>query len=212
MRKTAITWFVPSLLLLLVFAGCGGGTAYTETFDEAGRWRTGSDDDVEGIVRNGVYDFLVKADQLIIWTTAGENFSDGIFQVEATQVAGPLDNGYGMLFRVDDENDDFYLFEISGDGFAWIGRYRDGGEEEAQPLIGDGWIEVNAVEQGLNATNTLRVRAESGNIIFLVNDFEIGRVTDDAFRSGDIGLMVETLGAGGVQVQFDNFTVTPIER
>jgi hypothetical protein len=78
--------------------------------------------------------------------------------------------------------------------------------------VGDWWFESPAINQGANATNTLRVHAEGQNLIFYVNDQEVGRVTDDAFRSGDIGLMVRTLGESGVHVQFDNFTVTPIEN
>ena len=200
------------LSLFLGLAACGGGSQpFLETFDAPGDWRTGSDIDVEGEVREGVFDFLVKADDMLIWTTAGKEFGDGVYEVEATQVEGPLDNGYGMLFRVDDENDDFYLFEISGDGFVWIGRYRNGGDDEIEPIVSESWLESTAVNSGLNATNKLRVRAESANLIFYVNDQEIGRVTDDAFTKGDIGLMVRTLGAGGVRVQFDNFSVNPIE-
>lgn len=200
------------MLFMLLSAGCRDSEPYHETFDEAGDWRTESSGEVEGQVRNGVYDFIVKADVLTTWTTAGENFSDGVYEVEAMQVEGPDNNGYGMLFRVDDENDDFYVFQISGDGFVWIGRYRDGGQEEAEPLVGDWWFESPTVNQGSNVTNTLRVRAEGHNLIFYVNDQEVGRVTDDAFRSGDIGLIVQTLGEDGVHVQFDNFTVTPIDN
>jgi hypothetical protein len=211
MVKTRKTGVLIGTFVLLALVRCGGERQYAETFDSPGNWRTGSDTDVEGEVKGGVYDFLVKADELVIWTTAGENFADGMYEVEATQVEGPLDNGYGMVLRVDDEKDDFYLFEISGDGYTWIGLYRDGGKEEALPLIAAGWAESSAVNKGLNATNKLRVRAESGNMIFMVNDHEVGRVTDNSFRRGDIGLMVRTLGAGGVRVQFDNFTVNPLE-
>lgn len=200
------------LLFLAAVAGCGGNGPYVETFDTAGGWRTGTDGDAEGQIVNGVYDMLVKADNLFIWTTAGQSFSDGIYEMEATQVAGPENNGYGMVFRVNDDRDDFYVFEISGDGFVWIGRYRGGGKDEIQPLVGEWWFESTAVRPGLNETNTLRVEAEGANMIFFVNGQEVGRVTDDAFGSGDIGLMVETLGEGGVHVQFDNFSVTPIER
>lgn len=202
------------LITVIIFAAillvsCGGADTYTETFDEAGKWRTGNDADAVGQVTEGVYDMLVKADDVTIWTTAGESFTDGIYEVEATQVAGPLNNGYGMLFRLDNNRDDFYLFKISGDGYVWIGRYHNGGAE-VEPLIGEWWFESPAVKEGLNQTNTLRVQAERANLIFFVNGQEVGRVTDDAFGSGDIGLLVETLGLGDVQVQFDNFTVSPI--
>lgn len=211
MTHTARKLLFVVLLLSLVLAACrGGDEAYLETFDAPGTWRVGDDADASGQVRNGVYDLLVTADDAIIWTTAGQDFGDGVYQVEATQVEGPLNNGFGLLFRLNDNNDDFYLFKISGDGYVWIGRLRGGGAVESQPLIGDWWFESTAVQQGLNRTNTLRVEAEAGNMIFFVNNQEVGRVTDTAFRRGDIGLMVETLGLGGVRVHFDNVSVSPI--
>lgn len=203
---------IPTLaafFLLLILAACGGSETYLETFDTPGSWRVESSGDVTGEVRDGVFDFLITADELTSWTTAGENFSDGIFSVEATQVAGPDNNAYGLLFRVDDENDDFYAFQISGDGFVWIGRYRNGGADEAEPIVNDWWFESPVINQG-NATNKLAVQAEGQNLIFFINDQEVGRVTDDAFSSGDMGLMVRTLGVGGVNVQFDNVSVEPL--
>ncbi|HFE66374.1 MAG TPA: hypothetical protein ENJ93_03840, partial [Chloroflexi bacterium] len=94
--------------LILLLAACGGQSAYVETFDEVGNWRTDSDTEVAGVVENGVYDFTIFADELTSWTTAGENFKDGLYEVEATQVDGPDNNAFGMLFRVDDQNDNFY--------------------------------------------------------------------------------------------------------
>ncbi|MBK7894200.1 MAG: hypothetical protein IPJ90_04790 [Anaerolineaceae bacterium] len=208
MHKKILRLFV-FLGLTAVFTACGGTQPYTEPFDAPGSWRVESSGDVTGEVRDGVFDFTVNEDELTSWTTAGESFSNGIYTVEATQVAGPDNNAYGMLFRVDDENDNFYSFQISGDGYVWIGRYRDGGAAEAEPIVNDWWFESPAINQG-NATNKLAVQAEGQNLIFFVNDQEVGRVTDDAFSSGDIGLMVRTLGVGGVQVQFDNFTVEPL--
>lgn len=203
--------FVIGILLLLLLPSCGDNLPFVETFDAPGDWRVGNDADVTGEIRDGAYHFSLNADDLIKWTNAGKSFSDGIYTVEAMQTAGPLDNAYGMLLRVDDEKDNFYLFAVSGDGYVWIGRYLDGGKEEATPIIGSGWVESAAVNQGLDATNELQVRAESGNMIFLVNQFEIGRVTDNTFQKGDIGLMVRTLGVGGVEVQFDNFSVRPLD-
>lgn len=202
--------FLNLTLLVLFVAGCGGQEPYEETFDEAGSWRVASDSNVIGEVENGRYDFTVLADQLTFWTTAGEEFADGIYEVEATQKAGPVDNGYGMIFRVNDETDDFYSFQISGDGYVWIGRYRDGGLTEAEPIVEDWWFPSDAINQGIDQTNTLRVRAEGQNMIFYVNDSEVGRVSDATFARGDIGLMVRTLGLGGVNVEFDNFTVSPL--
>ena len=203
---------MPYLLLLLLFVTACGSLAgpYNEPFDDPGGWGVGSDVDAEGTVDDGRYEFLVKSNLGLFWSTAGRNFDDGVYEVEATQIEGPLDNGYGMLFRVNDDTDSFYIFEVSGDGYIWIGRCQNGCEEE-EVLIEDGWFASEAVNPGLNAPNQLRVRAEGANMIFSVNDQEVGRVTDDTFAEGDIGIMVETLGEGGVLVAFDNFTVTPLE-
>lgn len=213
MRKLHFYHLLPGLVLVLILlAACGGPNTepYLETFDDPGSWSSGDDTYTEGQVANGVYDLLIKGDDVSRWASAGEDFSDGIYEVEAVQIDGPLDNGYGMLLRADTESGDFYLFKISGDGYAWIGRYRDEAEEQA--IIGNHWFESLAVNQGLDQSNKLRVEAESGNLIFSINGQEVGRVTDNSFKSGDIGLFAQTLGVGGVNVQFDNYSVTPLEK
>lgn len=200
------------LVLVLLMAGCANiSSNFSETFDEAGKWGVGTDVGAEGAVINGRYEFLVKADLGLFWSTAGERFRDGVYTVEATQLDGPLDNGYGMMIRVDNDSNSFYVLEVSGDGFIWIGRCADACEEE-QPLLDDGWFQSDAVNEGLNATNRLRIRAEGPNMIFFVNDQEVGRVSDNTLDRGDIGIMVETLGQGGVLVGFDNFAVTPLSE
>jgi hypothetical protein len=200
-------------LLSLVNLACniGGNRPYHETFDSRGSWGTGSDGDAEGDVTNGRYELLVKAEQGIFWSTGNQNLDDGMYEVEATQLEGTLDNGYGMLFRVNNDTDSFYLLEVSGDGFVWIGRCADGCAE-VESFVQGGWFESETVNQGHNATNHLRVRAEGANMTFFVNNQEIGRMTDDTLRRGDIGIFVETLGEGGVRVAFDNFKVTPLEE
>jgi hypothetical protein len=204
------------ILFIMLLAGlvvaCGGRDPFHETFDQPGNWSTDNDAEVRGEVINGVYEFEIKADDLTTWTTAGLDFTDGWYEVEATQVAGPDNNAFGMLFRVNNETDDFYSFQISGDGYVWIGLYQNGGDTAAEPIVGDWWFESAAVRQGAGMTNKLAVRAEAGNLIFYVNDQEVGRVTDNTLASGDIGLLAGSLGEGGVLVQFDNFRVSPLEE
>ncbi|NJN54293.1 MAG: hypothetical protein HC804_05760 [Anaerolineae bacterium] len=126
-------WFRLSLLLLLLagfFTACGGGNEpYHETFDSAGSWSTDNDSEVRGEVVNGVYEFEIKADDLTTWTTAGQEFGDGWYEVETRQISGPDNNLYGLLFRVNNETEDFYAFQISGDGYVWIGRYEGGRQQ-----------------------------------------------------------------------------------
>lgn len=205
-----------SILLgaLLVLAACGGDEGYSTTFDEPEAWAVGADSDVEGAVVDGRYELLVKRPVGQHWTTAGVTLDDGIYQVETTQLEGNEDAGYGLVLRLNtsDSGDDFYLFEISSDGFAFIARCEDdcASRDGTIPLVGDGWFETPLIKTGLNQTNTLRVDAEGGNFIFFINGNEVGRASDSTLRRGDIGLMVETLGFPGVKVAFDNVSVEPI--
>ncbi len=211
MRHSRLLTFIILVTALLSMAACSGSDLpYVETFDQAGNWRTGSDTYTEGEVRDGIYDLHIIGDDVSRWSSAGKNFADGVYEVEATQIEGPLDNGYGMLLRADTDKGDFYLFKVSGDGYVWIGRYVD--EVEDQAIIGGHWFESPAVKTGLNQTNKLGVAAESGNLVFFVNGSEVGRVTDNSFKEGDVGLFAQSLGFGGVRVFFDNLTVSPLEK
>ena len=188
----------------------GGGSAeYLETFDEAGTWTIGQDVNASGIVTDGRYE--ISLDQLgdIFWITGGENFADGNFEVQTLPIEGTIDNGYGMLIRVDEDRGRFYMFKVSSDGFVFIGLCNDSCLE-TEVLVSQDWFLSPAVNQGLE-TNILRISASGPEMTFFVNDIEVGRVTDDSLKSGDIGLLAETFAPGGFVVSFDNFKVTPIE-
>lgn len=192
---------------------------YTAEFAQSGRWAVGQITDTtdpeiveaEVAVEDGVLRFTAFDGGGLYWTTGGEYFASGRFSVEATAVEGPIDNGFGMLLMVDRTADDFYMFEISSDGFVWIGYYENGGEL-TEPLTGEGWFASEAVRQGLNETNRLSVTADEGDLTFLVNDVEVAQVRDFKLLEGDIGLFVETLGEGNVTIAFDNFGYRPFDQ
>jgi hypothetical protein len=201
------------ILLTILGSACNsaGSKQYVETFNAQGNWGVGHSDDVLGMVSNGFYDMTVKDNYGLYLATAGESFSDGIYEVEATQLSGPLNNGYGMLIRVDYDTDSYYVFEVSGDGFIWIGYCTDLCNEVSEPLVGGGWFRSPAVRQGLLETNHLKVLAEGSRVAFFVNGIQVGRTSDSRLIKGDVAVLVETLGRGDVRVGFDNFVVSPPE-
>jgi hypothetical protein len=129
--------------------------------------------------------------------------------VDVKQVGGPDDAGYGLVFREQPETDAFYLFQVSTDGFIWIGRC-EGGCDSFDMLVGDGWVPSDAVRAGLNETNRIRVEANGPDMVFYVNDTEVGRASDSTYASGDLGMLVETFfNPGDVVVEFDNLSYVP---
>lgn len=184
--------------------------AYLETFDAAGTWTAGEGATSAGVVADGVYEMSVDLTGDVVWATAGRVFADGVYEVEATPLEGALDNGYGMLIRVDDEDGRFYMFKVSSDGFVYVGLC-DNSCADVQALVNRDWFGSPAVNQGLGATNRLQVVASGPEMTFFVNDTEVGRVENDTLSQGDIGLMAETFTPEGLTVAFDNFKVTPLD-
>jgi len=61
------------LVLLVLAAGCGSiAGSYEETFDDAGNWIVDSTFEAETRLNGGRYEFLVKKDLGIFWSTAGD--------------------------------------------------------------------------------------------------------------------------------------------
>jgi len=183
---------------------------YYEPFDSAGGWNVGEGVNAQGSISNGAYILSIDPNLGgdVFWVTAGKNFSDGIFEVDAKPLEGAIDNGYGLLFRVNESKEDFYVFKVSGDGYIYIGRCEDGCLVE-KALINKDWFDSEAVSVGFNVTNHLKVEAIGEKMVFFVNDIEVGEASDGLLKNGDIGLLAETFTPGGLRVAFDNFRVQP---
>lgn len=182
------------------------GLMYEASFNPAGAWGTGTVAGARGEVADRTYQLAAEAEEGFFWATAGKHFGNATYEITATQTAGPLDSGYGLLLRADNKAGAFYVLEISGDGYAWVGRCHEGCER-AVALAGEGWFPVAAVHTGLNAPNRLRVEAAGTRLLFFVNEQQIAEVADAVLSEGDVGLFVETLGEGGVTVTFSDLRV-----
>lgn len=199
--------------LLAVVAGllppraAASGVLYAATFDEEATWGVGQQDGVLGRVQDGVYELLVEAERGFFWTSAGVSFGEAAYEVELVQTAGSPNAGYGLLFGANGETESFALFQISGDGYVWIGECRNNCTETTT-LVGDGWFATEAIARGLGARNHLRVVIWPSEMVFYVNDVEVAVLEGDYPVSGDVGLAAETFGEGALAVQFDNLRVS----
>ena len=190
--------------LVVFLVACGGEQLpWSDDFsDPAGGWQAESDASAEVGCYEGVMRLLVKVPNRLAWASAGREFSDFRLAVEATQVAGPDDNEYGVLVRMRDA-DHFYRFSISGDGYYLVSKY-DGGAWEV--LNGD-WTSSAAIHLGA-VTNLLEVVCRGATMTFLVNGVTLTQVEDGSYSRGDIGLYAGSFFEPGVEIHFDNLTVT----
>jgi hypothetical protein len=141
----------------------------------------------------------------IWWTNAGRDFGDVIVTVQARQSSGPNNNAYGVLCRYQDENN-FYIFLISGDGYYAIGKYQSGEDQITYLTPNQEYVFSDLINQGV-ATNLLRVGCIGNELSLSVNGLPLATVSDDSFAGGDVGLGVSTLEPGTAVVQFDDLLV-----
>lgn len=165
-----------------------------------GGWGETSDLQSVKQYENGQYHITVYSPELFIWSIAGRDLADFMAEVEATQVSGPNDNGYGLLFRFQDDQH-FYRFDISGDGFYLLSK-----RAENQWVTLVDWTESPFIYKG-KATNRLKVICQGAQISLYVNDRHLTDFSDASYSHGDIGLFAGTLSQGGVHISFDNLTV-----
>jgi TIR domain-containing protein len=124
---------------------------------------------------------------------------DAVIVVDAMLISGPLDFGYGVVFR-SDTNHSEYGFLISPDGH-WT----------AYKLVNNrlthiiDWTETAQVHQNKGDHNLLTVYFKDAHMNFFVNGMLVGQADDNTFSSsGAIGLTA----SAGQNVIFANFSVT----
>ena len=157
-------------------------------------------------IEEGVLKISTSSPGEIWWTNPGRRYDDVVIDVTSTQVGGPDDNAYGIICRYQDE-ENFYLFLISGDGFYTIGKYQNG-EDRITYLTEDGqFSQSDQINQGA-ATNQIQASCIGNELSLAVNGYPLLTVTDSDFAAGDIGVSVSALQQGTVEVNFDNLRVT----
>ncbi len=211
--KTRLRWIAILVTLALAGLACQNSAFENEPADsvlfqddfsdaESG-WLQGEDETGSaGYAREGfrIYVATDLSAKLSILRTP--SFSDVRLEVDATKLSGPDDNDYGLVCRYLDENN-FYFFEISSDGYAGIGKYKD---NELVMISAAQMQPSEAILQG-EATNRLRADCAGSRLTFYVNGTKAAEGEDADFSEGFVGLIAGTFETPGVEILFDNFSV-----
>ena len=156
-------------------------------------------------IEEGVLQLSASQPGQVYWTNPGREFTDVIISAQARQVSGPNDNAFGAICRYQNE-ENFYIFLISGDGYYMIGKY-ESGNTQIQYLTGEGeFVFSEIINQGV-ATNQVRASCIGDNLSLSVNGIPLVSVTDGTFATGDVGLGASTFELGTAVVRFDDFRV-----
>ena len=196
--------FILLTLILLVACAPGAAPYFQESFDDLSRgWTLARNDQADIAIAGGQLTIAVKQPDSLAWSVlGGKSFGDFTLDVDATPLAGPDDNNYGVIVRhVDDGN--FYRFEISGDGYFNVQKRLKGKWEK---LLSD-WTPSKVIRKG-KATNHLRVVCQGKSMTFYVNQAHLIQIKDASFARGAVGVLTGALAQPDVQVAFDNLQVS----
>ena len=152
---------------------------------------------------NERYRIVVNASNADYWSNPGLYFEDVRIEVDALKNAGPDDNDFGVLCRYQD-TENFYFLIISSDGYYGIGLVLNGQQKLLEPPQ---MYHSEAILTG-NSINHLKAVCQGSRLALTVNDELIAETYDSTFSTGDIGLIVGSFDEPGVDVLFDNLSVT----
>lgn len=187
-----------------------GTVAYAEEFDtDDGGWDVYDDQDTWAAYVDGGYHLGVRVPEYVTWAnpTWDESFANIEIEVDTRQVEGPIDNNLGVLVRYQADDESYYWFQISNDGFYSVTMLRGGDWETLLE-----WTTSDAIETGLGVVNRIKVVCYGDEFDFYVNDTYLASIVDDTFATGNIGLAAGTFDEPGVVIEFDNLTVRALEE
>ncbi len=185
----------------------GSGTLFQDDFggERNCGWALYNQGGAVAEIVDGVLRISTSQAGKIWWTNPAQNFDDVIVTVQARQVSGPNNNAYGIICRYQNEQN-FYIFLISGDGYYTIGKYQSGSDQITYLTENAQYQPSEFINQGV-ATNQIRASCIGNELSLAVNGLPLFTTTDPTFVTGDIGLGVSTLEVGTAVVQFDNLSV-----
>jgi hypothetical protein len=217
-----------SACLVLVTSACGlpstGGSSQSTTgggnqptvqtsnvlfkddFSNTGSgWEQNTDSDGSTAYYNSSFRIQVLTSDYTYWSTPDKSFQNNVrIEVDATKNGGPDKNGFGIICRYQDQ-DNFYRFYITNDGYAGIIRRAQGNpkvisasDRKLQP--------VNGINSG-SVTNHIRADCIDNTLTLYVNGTQVATATDSTFTGGDVGLIAQSFDTGGVDIVFHNFIV-----
>lgn len=126
-----------------------------------------------------------------------DDYSDFTISVKARKMKGKDLQGYGVIFRLDEQNNSYYDFIVSGNGDYSIGKFINGEFTELTP-----WTIHSSINKG-NATNFIRVEAKGDMLNFSVNGVLVKTIYDGSLKTGKIGIK----SFNEVETAFDDFKV-----
>lgn len=202
---------IPLVLLLLV-NGCSTGdvpgTLFRDDFEDSrSGWGAEQREEFSRGYKEGEYFIELREPNWFAWAYPGTQFDDVTVEVDARLFSGSPASHFGVLCRYADE-DNFYYFAISADGYYAIFRRENGREPEVITGDGEGMIFSSIIRTG-GQTNNIQAVCLGDDLSLYVNGELLETVNDGTHSRGDVGLGAGSDLEGDARIQFDDFVARP---
>lgn len=182
----------------------GGSVLLEDDFssEAASNLDVAEDDTSRSAYEDGVYVLEVKVPATVVWSLVGGPYEDVSLEVLAEVPAGSDVTAAGVVFHYQD-NDNFYLFSVSNDGYYTLELLQNGS-----------WTTlIDPTQSDLidGTSNLLRVETRADQIALYVNGSLLEETVDGTFSAGELGLAVSTFENSTGRIHFDNLLVTRSE-
>jgi hypothetical protein len=155
--------------------------------------------------QDGRYFIRVDKPKYQLWSSPGRSFEgDVVVEVSANLASGPEENEMGAICRYQDKKN-FIYGSVGTDGYYAIAEIKN---DETTILTGGGKFQQSTAIPVGSETYVIRLACEGDRYTLSVNGSEIDSVNSSAFSGGDVGLLAGAFDQGGVEVLFDDFTVS----
>lgn len=193
----------PGQLMLNLIPGSDKSVLFKDNFSTiSGGWSTQRNANSIIDFEKGGFRIWVNRPNYDYWSVPGLRFTDVSIEVTAAKLAGPDDNDFGIICRYQDQ-DNFYGFLISSDGYYGISKRKNG---DHTIISGQEMKPSSAIHTGA-ATNTIRADCIGSTLTLYVNQVKLVEVTDTDYAMGDVGLLAGSFAQPGVDILFNDFVV-----
>ncbi|MGA9532630.1 MAG: hypothetical protein WBR18_07930 [Anaerolineales bacterium] len=170
--------------------------------DPSTGWEVGDYDTGSVGYQGGSYSVVSLGNGDTMWGIASQDFGDVVIEVTAEQVSGPANdnNDYGVMCRIQESNDGYFLL-ISGDGYYAILKRAD---DQFENLVD--WTPSDAINTG-DSQNQIQAVCDGSSLALIVNGQQVATASDSDFSHGDIALTATSYESDSTEVLFDNFAV-----
>ncbi|MFT4023444.1 MAG: serine/threonine-protein kinase, partial [Flavihumibacter sp.] len=173
---------------------------FFDDFDDAAstRWNKGRDDQKEFALENGKYLIRGYDSNFTYQSTRHFNIDvnkDWSVSVTASRLSGSAPDGFGLNYLSDPDQETYFVFYISDDGFYKI----EAKEHDNVRTLVD-WTRTYSIHPG-KASNLLSVEKKGAHLSFFINDEKVETIGYQGAFGNGFGLRVD----GNQTVAFDQF-------